>query len=52
MAPNVAIAMDIDKIVILFMGIVNGYFIGGASTECPKLYRKSVLHLLKYTANL
>ena len=21
-------------------------------TECPKFYRKSVLHLLKYTANL
>ena len=21
-------------------------------TECPKIYRKSVLHLLKYTANL
>ena len=23
-----------------------------ASTECPKIYRKSVLYLLKYTANL
>ena len=22
------------------------------SAECPKIYRKSVLHLLKYTANL
>ena len=22
------------------------------NTECPKIYRKSVLHLLKYTANL
>ena len=21
-------------------------------TECPKIYRKSVLHLLQYTANL
>ena len=21
-------------------------------TECPKIYRKSVLHLLKYTVNL
>ena len=23
-----------------------------AHTECPKIYRKSVLHLLKYTTNL
>ena len=26
--------------------------IDGLLTECPKIYRKSVLHLLKYTTNL
>ena len=24
----------------------------GLNTECPKIYHKSILHLLKYTANL
>ena len=31
---------------------LNVWKVGDTSTECLKFYRKSVLHLLKYTANL
>ena len=40
-------AVELDEVRVNKLAVISI-----SATECPKIYRKSVLHLLKYTANL